>query len=763
MTSGMASGWSGIALTLIASSIAGGYIGPLASPATAQEPKRGNWEYYPQRAQAPAGAPNILIIMTDDVGFGAVSGLGGPISTPTFDEVAQSGLLYNQFHTTAMCSPTRAALLTGRNHHSVGSGTIANMATDQRGYTSVIPQSAGTIGRVLGDHGYATAWLGKNHNTPEWETAGTGPFDNWPNAMGFDYFYGFNGDRTNQFFPELIENRNQVDPPRQEDYILDRDLADRAISWLKRQESAAPDRPFLLYYAPGTAHVPLQAPAEWIARFEGRFSEGWDVERERTFERQKALGVIPADAELTERPPQIPAWSSLTENQKQIAQRQMEVYAAALAFCDDQIGRILAELKRSGKLDNTLVLYLQGDNGAAAENMWGAFNQYAAFAGVDEEAHTLAHLDELGGPNSFPAFSVGWAWATNTPFQWSKMAASHFGGTRNALAVSWPQGIKSHGVRAQFHHVIDVAPTIYQITGITPPSEIDGVRQQPIEGISMAYSFDDPTAPTQRTSQYFEMLGNRAFYQNGWIASTTPKRIPWEAAIPQDEENTPYNWELYNLKADFSQAHDLSGTEPTRLGDLQAGFEEAAKRYHVLPIDDTFLPRFDRSLRPGLLDGRHSVTYFADDQRIAASLFPDLTGEWQGTARFSTSTASAGGPIIASGDKFSGWSLYLRGGVPMMIYRSTDQPRDLVSLAGQNALSAGAHELRFGVSMDGELRTLWLEVDGERIGRKSLARAARPAAPSYVGRAGEAPLIEDRAVPDRFEGTIEQVKIDFGS
>ncbi len=754
--------WSGIAaLALIAGSLAGGHIEPLSSPATAQEPTAGRWTNYPQRVQAPAGAPNILIIMTDDVGFGAVSGVGGPIPTPAFDRVAQQGLLYNQFHTTAMCSPTRAALLTGRNHHSVGSGVIANMSTDEPGYTSVIPQSAGTIGRVLGDNGYATAWLGKNHNTPGWETASTGPFDHWPNAMGFDYFYGFNGDRTNQFFPELTENRNPVDPPREDGYILDRDLADHAISWLRRQESASPDRPFLLYYAPGTAHVPVQAPAEWIARFKGRFADGWDVERQRTFERQKALGVIPADAELTPRPPQIPAWSTLTEAQKQIAERQMEAYAAALAFCDDQIGRILAELKRSGKLDNTLVLYLQGDNGAAAENLWGAFNQYAAFGGVNEEAHTLAHLDELGGPNSFPAYPVGWAWATNTPFQWSKMAASHFGGTRNALAVSWPQGIKSHGIRPQFHHVIDLAPTIYQITGIESPAEIDGVKQQPIEGVSMAYSFDDPTVPTHRNAQYFEMIGNRAFYQDGWIASTTPKRLPWEAAIPKGQENTPYKWELYNLGKDFSQAHDLSGTEPGKLKSLQEGFDEAARRYHVLPIDDTFLPRFAPALRPGLLDGRHSVTFFADDQRIAASLFPDLSGEWQGTASFSTSSAQAGGPIIASGDKFSGWSLYLRGGVPMIVYRSTDQQTDLVSLAGQAALSPGAHELRFGVSMDGKVRTLWLEADGKEIGRKPLARAARPAAPSYVGRAGDAPLIEDPAVPDRFEGSIDQVRIDF--
>ncbi|MBU0556798.1 MAG: arylsulfatase [Alphaproteobacteria bacterium] len=745
--------------------LAGALTGLLPAPVWAGQTEPKGWTHFPKESPAPVGAPNILIIMTDDVGFGAASGTGGPIPTPSFDRLVRDGLLYNRFHTTAMCSPTRAALLTGRNHHSVGAGVISNMATDQPGYTSAIPTSAATIGRVLGQHGYATAWLGKNHNTPGWETGPLGPFERWPNGMGFDYFYGFNGDRTNQFFPELIENRNPVEAPREADYILDRDLADHAIGWLRRQATAAPDRPFLMYYAPGTAHVPLQAPADWIARFKGRFADGWDVERERTFARQKALGVIPADAALTPRPDGIPAWSTLPPAQKRIAQRQMEVYAAALAYCDEQIGRVLAELERSGRLENTLVLYLQGDNGAAAENMRGAFNQYAAFAWVDEEAHNLEHLDKLGGPHSFPAFPVGWAWAMNTPFQWAKMTASHLGGTRNALAVSWPQGIGTRGIRSQFHHVIDIAPTLYEIAGIDPPETIDGVPQQPIEGVSIAYSFNDPAAEGQRTSQYFEMLGNRAFYRDGWMAATTPKRLPWEADIAPGEEGKPYRWELYDLDADFSQSRDLAAARPETRASLEAGFTQAAQRHQVLPIDDSFLPRFSPALRPGLLDGRRSVTYHADEQRIAPAMFPDLSRDWQATASFTTETVSAGGPIIASGDKFSGWAVYLRHGIPMMLYRGTDQEGDRTLIAGSAPLQPGQHVLRFGMSLTkGDTtptRSIWLEADGQRLTQKSISRPARPASASYVGRVGDAPLIEDSEVPGRFDGSVDQVRIDF--
>ena len=436
----------GIARSLILSSAALA-VAMLAGHAAAEVPQSAGWRHYPTPPEAPKGAPNILLILTDDVGFGSASALGGPVPTPTFDKLAQDGLLYNRFHTTAMCSPTRAALLTGRNHHAVGSGAIADMSVDHPGYTSVIPDSAATVAKVLSKNGYSTAFLGKDHNTPKWEYTANGPFDRWPTGIGFEYFYGFIGGYANQFYPELIENRNLIDAPRQKDYILDRDLADHAIAWLRRQRNDTPSKPFMLYYAPGTAHFPLHAPADWLARFEGQFDQGWDVQREQIFAQQKALGVIPPDAELTPRPSQIPAWDSLTPDEKKVASRMMEAYAAALAYCDNQIGRVIEELRQTGELDNTLVLFVQGDNGGAAENMASAFNQYATFSVIDEGSHPIRHIDEIGGPNSLPAFPVGWAWAMNTPFQWAKQTASHLGGTRNPLAVYWPKGIRAHGVR----------------------------------------------------------------------------------------------------------------------------------------------------------------------------------------------------------------------------------------------------------------------------------------------------------------------------
>jgi arylsulfatase len=728
--------------------------------AIAQPVETKKWLHYPARRAPRAGAPNILIIMTDDVGFGASSAMGGPIPTPTFDRLARSGLLYNQFHTTAMCSPTRAALLTGRNHHAVGSGIISDMSVDQPGYTSVIPDTAATIGKVLGDNGYNTAWLGKNHNTPTWEYTADGPFNRWPNAMGFEYFYGFNGGGTNQFAPELIENRNLIDPPKQKDYILDRDLADHAVSWLRRQKVSAPNRPFLLYYAPGTAHVPIHAPADWIARFKGRFSDGWDVQRERTFAKQKVLGVIPANAELTPRPPQIPAWDSLTPAQKKIAARQMEAYAAALSYCDSQIGRVVDELERSGQIDNTLIFFLQGDNGAAAENLSGAFDQYAAFSGVNEEAHALRHLDAIGGPASYPAYPIGWAWSMDTPFQWSKMVASHFGGMRNALAVYWPKGIHAHGLRTQFHHVIDIAPTIYQVTGVTPPKTVNGVPQMPIDGVSMAYSFDHAAAPTTHRSQYFELLGNRSYYQDGWIASTTPKRMPWEGDMLPGEDGTPYRWELYHVDTDYSQAHNLASQFPDKLKKLQAAFNEAAKRNHVLPIQDSFLPRFDPAFRPASLDGQTSFTYYPSTGRIPPDSFPALGRRWRAAANIAISNA-ANGPILSTGDKFAGWSIYLRQGVPTVAYRATDEDQDRIVFGGQQPLGAGDHVivLEGTAPSAGQPGSLLLQADGKTIASQPISRAVRTKAASYVGRAPNAPLIEDDSVPDRFDGTIHDVTV----
>lgn len=469
----------------------------LASAVSAQDAPR-QWNHYPTPAHAPQGAPNVLVVLTDDVGFSAVTGMGGPIPTPTFDYLAHNGLTYNRFHVTAMCSPTRAALLTGRNHHAVGYGAIANVAVDEAGYTSIIPESAATIADVLRMNGYATSFFGKNHNTPDWETGPLGPFDHWPNGMGFDYFYGYNGPATDHFNPELVENRNAIRRDRtDETYHLDRDLADHMVDWLHMQNSLQPDQPFLMYYAPSAMHGPQQAPREWIDRFAGQFDRGYDVIRQETFARQKAMGLIPPDAALAPRPDGIPAWDSLTPQQQGNSARLMEVAAGHMAYMDFQFGRVIEALRQSGELDNTLILYVQGDNGAAMHELGGTINTYESFAQIeDDDGAMAANLDRAGSEDAFGNYPAGWASAMNTPFPWGKSIASHLGGTRNGLVAFWPRRITDHGgIRSQYSHVIDIAPTIYEAAGITAPQVVDGVEQQPIDGTSLAATFANPAAP----------------------------------------------------------------------------------------------------------------------------------------------------------------------------------------------------------------------------------------------------------------------------
>ncbi len=497
----------------------------LAEPAPA--PAAG-WKHYPASPQAPAGAPNVLLILTDDVGFGAASTFGGPVPTPAFDALAARGLRYNAFHVTAMCSPTRAALLTGRNHHAVASGSIADVSVDEEGYTSVIPKSAVTIARVLHDNGYDTSFYGKNHNTPTWENGPAGPYDNWPNAWGFDYYYGFNAAFADQFHPSLYENRLAVRPPAEPGYILDRDLADHLIHWTQVQHAARPGHPFFAYFASGSTHAPHMAPKEWIDRFKGRFDQGWDRLREETFARQKQLGVIPADAVLTPRPAGLPAWDSLSPEKRRIYSRMMEAAAGQLAFADAQIGRVIEALRQSGQLDNTMVIYIQGDNGASVEDFRGSTNELSTIAGREPtDAEMARDIDRHGGPDAFGNYPAAWAWATNAPFQWGKRVASHLGGIRDGMVISWPSRIRQVGqLRTQFSHLTDIAPTIYEAAGVTAPKVVDGVAQLPLDGTSLVYSFDHPEAPTRHREQYFEMLGNRAYYKDGWIASTTPGRPP---------------------------------------------------------------------------------------------------------------------------------------------------------------------------------------------------------------------------------------------
>src|SRR3974390_141979 len=487
---------------------------------------------FPKGVEAPAGAPNVFLIRTDDAGFGAASTFGGPIQTPTFQRLADNGLKYNMYHTTALCSPTRAALIAGRNHHSCASGVITEMATGYPGYNSLVPKSCGSVGEVLRENGYNTSWFGKMHNVPDWMSSKAGPFGLWPTGLGFEYFYGFIGGDSDQWHPALYENTKPIEPyVENPNYILDHDLADKAIAWVEMQHALAPKKPFLLYYATGTAHAPHHAPKEWIAKYKGQFDQGWDKVREETLARQIKLGIVPPNTKLTKRPQEIPAWDSLSADQKRLYARMMEVYAGALSHADYQIGRVLDALAESGQGDNTLVIFMMGDNGASAEGtMQGTTNEVGTAAnGVKESIpFLLSMIDELAGPRTYNHYPVGWAHAMDAPMQWTKQIASHFGGTRNGMAISWPARIKDKGgLRTQFCHVIDIVPTIYGAAGITPPKTLDGVEQKPLDGTSLVYTFDKAQAVTHHGTQYFEMFGNRAIYQDGWIASTTPLRPPW--------------------------------------------------------------------------------------------------------------------------------------------------------------------------------------------------------------------------------------------
>ena len=716
---------------------------------------------------APKGAPNVLLIMTDDVGFAASSTFGGPVPTPTFDALAANGLRYNQFHTTALCSPTRAALLTGRNSHSVGSGVITEFATPQPGYSSVIPKSAATIGQVLRDNGYSTSWFGKTHNTPDWESGPSGPFDHWPTGLGFDYFYGFNGGDTNQWAPALVENTTMVEPPTQNpSYILDKDLADHAIDWLHQQHATQPDKPFLMYFAPGTSHAPHHAPKVWIERFKGQFDQGWDKMREESFARQKAAGVIPADTVLTPRPKEIPAWDSLTPQQQHLYAHMMEVYAAALAHCDDQLGRVMADLAASGQLQNTIVIYIQGDNGASGEGgPQGTTNEILKFNGFPESLDFLqSQYDELGGPKSFNHYPVGWAWAMNTPFQWTKQIASHFGGTRNGMVLSWPGHIQDPGhVRSQFSHVIDIAPTLYDAIGIKPPATVGGVKQQPLEGHSLLATLN-PATPAAPRTQYFEMLGNRAIYQNGWIASTTPKRAPWVFSAEGADPET-LNWELYDVEEDFSQAHDLAAADPKRLAALKALFTREAKAHQVLPLNGDVAGRFSMALRPYPLNGKTDLTFYPGPARYTNGSFPDIKNRsWSLTAKLASADAATRGVIVTQGGLFGGWGLIVREGKPAFVYRNTNQPKDLFVVEATQALSPGAHAITVDFAYDGggigRGGLVSLKVDGVE---KASARLPRTVAVSFslegasIGHDTGTALTDDYKVPGSFSGVIDRV------
>ncbi|NKS01478.1 sulfatase-like hydrolase/transferase [Rhodococcus hoagii] len=725
----------------------------------------------------PDGSPNVLIVLLDDVGFGASSAFGGPAQTPTAQRLADDGLKYTRFHTTALCSPTRAALLTGRNHHTVGMGSITEMATAAPGYTSVRPDTCAPLAEILKLNGYATAHVGKCHEVPIWETSPVGPFDRWPSpGNGFEYFYGFLGGETDQWYPTLHEGTGRVEPwgTPEEGYHLTEDLADKAIAWVRQQKVLTPDKPFFLYFAPGATHAPHHVPQQWAERYRGRFDDGWDVLRERIFARQKELGVVPADAELTRRHDAIPAWDEMDERLLPVLRRQMENYAGFLEHTDHQVGRVVEEIDRIGALDDTLVFYVIGDNGASAEGtLQGTSNELISLngmAGIETPEFLLGALDKLGGPDSSPHYAVGWAHAMDTPYQWTKQVASHWGGTRNGTVVHWPRGFAARGeVRNQFHHVVDVAPTVLAAAGIPAPTTVNGVRQHPLEGVDMAYSFHDAAAPERHVTQYFEMLGNRGIYHRGWSAVTkhrTPWQIPGVAGIAFDDDV----WELYDGAADWTQARDLAKEYPERLRELQRLFLIEATRYNVLPLDDRTFERVLPGLsgKPRLVPGNRQVLLPGMQALLEMHIVNCRNRSWSLTAQVDVPDGGARGVILNLGGHAGGWSFYFRDGRPTFCYNLFGIERSYIR--APDTVGVGLHQVRSEFAYDGgglgKGGTVTLFVDGTAVAEGRVERT-EPIGFGYefsdVGRDSLSTVTPEYPTGDNaFTGRIDWVQIEAG-
>lgn len=670
--------------------------------------------------KAPAGAPNVVIVLLDDFGFGHSSAFGGPIRMPALEKIAAGGVRYNRFHTTALCSPTRVALLTGRNHHVNNAGAVMELATAFPGNTGIRPLSVTPLAQILRLNGYSTAAFGKYHETPPWEVSVSGPYDRWPTGSGFDKFYGFIGGETNQWAPAIFDGVTRMETPTTPGYHFTTDMTDQAINWVSAQQALTPDKPFYLYFATGATHAPHHCPPEWIAKYKGEFGGGWDAMREQTFARQKQMGIIPVDTQLTPRPKEIPAWADMTAEQKRLFERQMETFAGFAEHTDHQVGRLVAQLEAIGELDNTLFFYIVGDNGASAEGgPEGTYNEMMALNGIVGKAEQMmAHIDDWGGPTTFPHFAIGWAWAGNTPFQWTKQVASHFGGTRNGMVIHWPKGIRSRGeMRTQFHHVIDVAPTVLEAAGIPEPKAVNGITQRPMDGVSMLYSADHASAADRRTTQYFEMFGNRGIYHEGWVACTRHS-IPWLMA-----QNAPLAddvWELYHVEQDFSQAHNLAAQNPAKLKELQDLFMKEAARNHVLPIDDRRSERFNPAIagRPDLLGGRKSMTVYPGMTGIMENAFINVKGVHHTvTAEVEVPDASAQGVIIAQAGYFGGWTLYMKAGKVHHEYNFFAIER--TNIASPSPLTPGKHTVVYEFIPDspqpGTGGRSILRIDGQEV------------------------------------------------
>ena len=678
--------------------------------------------------KAPKGAPNVVIVLIDDLGFGATSTFGGPIKTPTLDGLAQDGLRYNNFHTTALCSPTRAALKSGRNHHTVNMGFITEMATGFPGATGQIPNATAPLAETLRLNGYNTAAFGKWHETASWEASTSGPFDRWPTRQGFDKFYGFLGGETNQWAPYLYDGVAQVELPNDPNYHFMTDMTDKAVAWIKYQKALTPGKPSFVYFAPGATHAPHHVPQEWIAKWKGKgkFDQGWDKMREETLARQIAAGVVPAGTKLAPKPPAIKDWETLSADEKRLFILQAEVFAAFVDYTDHEIGRMLKAFEAVGEADNTLVFYIAGDNGTSGEGgQNGMFNEYTYFNGVPEKVEDMLKLaDKWGGPETYPHMAAGWAVGLNAPFGWMKQVPSDFGGTRNGMVVRWPKGIKAKNeIRSQFGHVIDVAPTVLQAAGLPEPKVVNGTKQIPMEGKSLMYSFEDGKARERHTTQYFEIAGNRAIYHDGWLARTI-HRAPWEA-----KGRHPLNqdvWDLYNVRADFSLNNNLAAQNPKKLKEMQAVFLAEAKKYHVLPIDDRVFERLDAHAvgRPDLMAGRTSITLGEGMTGMMEAVFPNVKNRSKTiTAEIEIPAAGANGTVIAQGGRFGGWSLYVKNGVPAYDYNFLGLQR--VSIAAVKPLPPGKNTLRFDFAYDGGgpgkggMGTLL--VNGEKVAEGRLA------------------------------------------
>jgi arylsulfatase len=677
--------------------------------------------------KAPEGAPNVVIILIDDVGFGAAQTFGGPIATPTLERLAEGGLRYNNFHTTALCSPTRAALKSGRNHHTAEMSAITEFATALPGATGQIPNAVAPLAEMLRLNGYSTGAFGKWHETAAWETSVSGPFDRWPTHQGFDRFYGFIGGETNQWAPFLFDGVTQVELPDDPNYHFLTDMTDKAVAWIEYQQALTPDKPFLVYYAPGATHAPHHVPKDWIARWKGKFDQGWDELRNETLARQLAAGVVPQGTRLARKPEFIKDWAALSADEKRLFAHQAEVFAAFLEMTDHEIGRVIRAVEDVGELDNTLVFYVVGDNGASAEGgPNGLFNEYTYFNGVAEEVpDLLKHLDEWGSPSTYPHMAAGWAVAFDAPFMWTKQVAASFGGTRNGLVVHWPRGIRAKGeLRTQFHHVIDVAPTILEAAKLPEPRVVNGTPQIPMEGVSMAYSFDDAKAKDRHLTQYFEIVGNRAIYHDGWLAGTV-HRAPWESQPrrPLLEDV----WELYDVRADFSLANDLAQANPKQLAEMQALFLKEAAKYHVLPIDDRSLERAVASLvgRPDLMGGRTSLTLAEGMTGMLENVFLNVKNRSKTiTAEVEVPAGGANGAILVQGGRFGGWALYVKDGRPGYDYNWLGMQRS--SVVATKPLAPGKATIRFDFTYDGggmgKGGTGTLAVNGKQVAEGRIER-----------------------------------------